>query len=704
MLKKIIIAAFILPLAVTSLKAQTEEEKKIKEEIWKNAPAEFRSTDVPAKWEDESAIILATGLDYDADFATKMKGLSAIQFYVEKVVSHHRIILLDKAAVKEYSELTFNEKYVNKNVFGKSSSYFIIAVKVIKPNGTEKEIDLSKAVKADSDSRKELKIAIPDLAPGDIIDYFSAGKQEYPVGYEGTISDNFLFEGDYPVVKRTMRFKLPQEYVINSKVYNGAPDFIKTTQDRDVVYTLEDNMRGKSENVLWTYKHRTAPEIRFKKLNKGVYSTSAEQAADNYMGRFTINLSNISFIADYMNENMKKEKDPVKLVNEAYYLLRNPIYLQAYFNIEQGHPLDLGFVDDQYFELLSKYLIKNRISHNIMVVPSAEFGSLAEQMSLNYADAVIRVNTTPPIYIPRVKPFAIPNEMQPEYEGMQGVVSTTYPKNTGNGDLSTSVPVSTMDQNITITTLNVSLNSDDNSKVDVKRNVLVKGHNKEAHQFLVVTSYDYLKEYDQPKYQAQSSHLIGGILKQYNKEKLKLEQRITQDYNERDKKLKDDIEGSMSVKVGEYRNFKLKTIGMWAETPNTEYSDEFNIENLTKKAGPNYILELPKLIEKQTEITEKQKKRDRDIYMSYARSFVNEIYFTIPDGYTVEGLENLNKEVKNSTGGFISTATVEGNVLKITSKKYYSGNYFEAAEWPKMVEFLNAAVDFTNAKVLLKKK
>jgi hypothetical protein len=113
---------------------------------------------------------------------------------------------------------------------------------------------------------------------------------------------------------------------------------------------------------------------------------------------------------------------------------------------------------------------------------------------------------------------------------------------------------------------------------------------------------------------------------------------------------------------------------------------------------------LPKLIEAQTEIKDKQKKRDRDIYMKYARSFLNEINFTIPDGYSVDGLEALNKEVKNNTGGFISTAKIEGNILKITSKKYYSGNYFPASDWPKMVEFLNAAVDFTKAKVLLKKK
>ncbi|MCW3085060.1 MAG: hypothetical protein JWP12_2426 [Bacteroidetes bacterium] len=704
MIKKLIAIAFFLPLLAGTLNAQSDEEKKVKAEVWTNAPEEFKVTQIPDKWKDESAVIIATSLDYNADFATKMQGISVVRFYVETVTSHHRIKLIDKAAVKEYSELTFNEKYVNTNLFGKTNSYFIIAVKVIKASGTEKEIDLNKAVKADSESKKGLKIAIPDLEPGDIIDYFSAAKEEYTEGTEGSISDNFLFEGDYPVMKRTMRFKIPQQYEIKSKVYNGAPDFEKKFEDRDVIYLLEDKMRDKSGDILWTYDHRTAPEIRFTKVSKNSYYSSADQSAQSFVSGFNNgNIANIGFITDYMNENFRKEKDQIKMVNEMYYLLRNPIYLQAYFGIEQGHPLDLGYVNDSYFQLVSKFLLKNKISHNVMVVPSAEYGNLNEQNNLNYADALIRVNTTPPMYLPRLKPFAMPNEIAPEYEGMSGVISEVYPKNGVNAE-GTSVPATTANDNITTTTLDVNLNADDNSNVDVKRNVVAKGHNKEAHQYLVVTNYDYLKEYDQPKYQAESSHLIGGLLKQYNKEKEKYEQRLTQDYNERDKKLKDDVESSMNVKVAEYKNFKLKTIGMWDYAPNTEYTDEFTIENLTKKAGQNYILELAKLIEKQTEITDKQRTRDRDIYMNNARKFVNVINFTIPEGFTVEGLENFNKEVKNSTGGFKCTAVVEGNILKITTEKYYSGNYFEAKDWSKMVEFLDAAVAFTNAKILLKKK
>jgi hypothetical protein len=704
MLKQIAVIALLVPAFCQGVIAQSEQEKKIKAEIWDKAPAAFKATAVPQKWENESAVLLATSIDYHADFATKMVGLSVTQFYVEKVTSHHRVKLLDKAAVKEFSELSFNEKYVNTNIFGKSSSYFIIAVKVIKANGTEKEIDLSQAVKADSDNRKEQKIAIPDLEPGDILDYFSAGKQEYVVGTEGSISDNFLMEGEYPVVKRHIQFRLPQEYEIESKVFNGAPNFVKSFEERDVIYTLEDDMREKAADLLWCFKHRTAPEIRYKKKRRDSYG-SLESSANGYAGGFGYNVSNIGFIMDYKNKNkeLKKEKDAKKLTYEMYYLLRNPIYLQAYFGIEQGRPLDVTFVGDEYYRLVNKFLSKNKISHNIMVIPSREYGPLEDQITLNYADVVVRVNTSPPIYLPRIKPFSMPNEINTDYEGVPAIISPSYPRDDYAGSEEKSVPAGTAADNSTTTTMMVTLNAEDNSKMDVQRDVLSKGHNKEAHQYMVVTNYDYMKEYDLPKYQVQSSHLIGGILKQYNKEQEKLQQRLTQDYNERDQKLKDDIESSMSVKVSEYKNFKLKSIGMWDETPYNEYRDEFTLENMTKKAGPNYILELPKLIEKQTEITEKQRTRTQDIYMNYARSYVNEISFKIPEGYTIEGIENLNKDVQNETGGFVSTAKVEGDMLKITSKKFYSANYFPAKDWEKMLLFLDAAVEFSNAKVLLKK-
>jgi hypothetical protein len=134
------------------------------------------------------------------------------------------------------------------------------------------------------------------------------------------------------------------------------------------------------------------------------------------------------------------------------------------------------------------------------------------------------------------------------------------------------------------------------------------------------------------------------------------------------------------------------------------FKEDFTIKSsILKKTGPNYVLEIGKLIGEQTHVEEKDRTRKYNISIQYPRSFTENITLTIPAGYTVSGLEKLNKKVENATGGFVSTAKVEGDKLIITANKYYI-NYSEpAANWKSMVEFLDAAYQFTQEKVLLKK-
>src|SRR5687768_10256262 len=118
----LLLSLFIVPVAVFT---QSDQEKEIKAAVWGNAPAEFKNSVVPERWKNESAVTLATSMDYVGDYATKMTGLTSVaKFYVEMVTWHHRIKLQDLASVKEFSKLSFDEKYVNTNMFGRSNSYF----------------------------------------------------------------------------------------------------------------------------------------------------------------------------------------------------------------------------------------------------------------------------------------------------------------------------------------------------------------------------------------------------------------------------------------------------------------------------------------------------------------------------------------------------------------------------------------------------
>ena len=678
--------------AVQFAHAQTEAEKKIREEMWEKPHPEFKATQVPDKWKNESAVMLALHREYVSDFTTRMRGLSPVKLFVQKLNFHFRIKVLDKAAVEDFSELEFNNKTIKTNLFGKASEYRVVGIKVVKPNGSEKEVDLKHAVRADAGSGNELKIAVPNLEPGDIVDYFIAIRDEDMSVSE--FGDEETLEGKYPIVSQTLSFRVHRRLHFSAASLYGAPSFKSSLEGEATTYILRDQMRDKSPDIPWNYVYRTAPQYRYF-IRQEEDKPDLKKEAQKILSYFNTNTSDIGYMVDFMKGNFKKETDTRKIVNELYYMLRNPIYLRAYFNVQQGSPLNTGAAGNLFFFLMSKYLSKNDIDHQVILVPSRRMGAITTLANLQACDFLLKVNTKPAMYIYRPTPFGLPNEFPEVFEGMDGISAI------GQSSPGT-LPKSTTDQNNTTYEIQVSLHPDDNTKINMKRTVTAKGHNRYYHQYRVVTNYDYLREYDLPKYQVQSSHLMRDIIKEYNKEKTKYEQRLTQDYNERDTRLTKEIEGDLDVKISNYK-FTLKNPGMWDTSPDVVYADEFTAENLTRKAGPNLILELGHLIEQQTTIKEEQKKRTVDIYMDYPRSFDHEFTFAIPDGYKVEGLENFNTKVENHTGGFVSSATLEGKNLVIKARKYYSKNYYPAADWEAITAFLNASLSFYNAKILLKK-
>lgn len=672
--------------------AQNEVEKKIREEMWERPAPEFKSTQVPDKWKNESAVLLALHREYISDYNTKLRGISPTKVFIQKLNLHFRIKVLDKAAVEDFSEIEFNNKSVKTNLFGKPSEYRVIGIKVIKPDATEKEVDLKAAVRADAGSNSQLKIAVPNLEPGDILDYFIAIRDENLSISE--FGDEETLEGKYPIVSQTLSYRIHRLLNFHAASLYGAPTFKTSAEGEGTTYVLRDKMRDKSPDIPWNYAYRTSPQIRYM-IRKGDDKPDMKKQAQTLLSYFSTNMSDIGFMVDFMRGNFQKETDTRKIVYELYYMLRNPIYLQAYFNVPQGKPLDMGATGNLFFYLMTKYLDKNDIDHQMILVPSRKMGAISTLSNFQSCDFVLKVNTKPAIYIYRPTPFGLPDEFPEVFEGMEGVSASTR----ANPGL---MPKSTMEQNSTKYSLQLSLHAGDNAKLDVKRTVEASGHNRYYHQYRVVTNYDYLKEYDLPKYQVQSSHRMRDIIKEYNKEKIKYEQRIIQDNNDRDTRLTKDLESDLDVKVSSYK-MTLKSPGMWDSAPKVIFQDEFTAESLTKKAGPNLILELGRLIEQQTTIKDEQKNRSVDVYMDYPRSYVHELAFAVPEGYRVEGLENFNLKVENATGGFVSTAALEKNTVVIKARKYYLKNYYPANEWPFITEFLNASVNFYNAKILLKK-
>jgi hypothetical protein len=149
--------------------------------------------------------------------------------------------------------------------------------------------------------------------------------------------------------------------------------------------------------------------------------------------------------------------------------------------------------------------------------------------------------------------------------------------------------------------------------------------------------------------------------------------------------------------------YEVTEEGLQHRSPPFAMKQQFTLDGLVKKAGNNYIVDFGKLITGQIELTTEQRTRSYDINMSYARTVAYQVTVNIPEGYKVEGIENLSKSVINDAGSFVSTTKQEGNSLVLTVRKCYNHAYEPAASWPKMIAFLDAAADFNKQKVLLKK-
>ncbi len=124
---------------------------------------------------------------------------------------------------------------------------------------------------------------------------------------------------------------------------------------------------------------------------------------------------------------------------------------------------------------------------------------------------------------------------------------------------------------------------------------------------------------------------------------------------------------------------------------------------MTAVAGNDVVISLPAFIGSHSRIRTEERTRTLPIDVRYARTLSWHILMPVPVGYSVKGLENLNRKVDNECGSFTSTAIVEGGNLVIDVKKIYKKGHFETARWSDIVAVLDAAYNFSQAKLVLKK-
>ena len=702
--------------------AFAQDKAEVKELFWgKDDPAKNAVT-VPDKWKKESAVVIYKNENYDYH-----KYGASVTYTTSR---RKRVKLQDQAAVKEFSEFSFRERFYSTKAFGNiwRRGTNIIGIKVIKQDGSEKDINVdTEAITTDQTK----KIAIPNLEVGDIIDFYFYSTEPFksfeaygfdPV--ETTVAD------DYPVMDMKLTFKTENDFFVNFNTYNGAPELKEVSPEgsSERRYELVAKDIEKNDFPKWFYPLVELPSYKFqvyfarsgkfedraggflpKKESVIKNNVSKEDVLAYYDGRFKP-FGNLSDIKGYLKTHtFASDEEKVK---EVYYYTRHQYYtrfVEAFVIKEAkimypweyyGMPVFFNS-EEEFINHFMAFLKDQKIDYDIIVATPRNNGSIKDLLLKTNIDVILRVNTTNPVYLQFFTPYTNADQVKFLIEN-----SDAYALKVSKGkkvsDIETiKLPVSTHKDNRSERSINVTF-ADDFSSVNLNRESSLYGHLKDADQDDKMYFFDYVAE-DYAKYGTKP-------LLEYVKNKKKREQ-YTNEFDalknklkeKQKKEFKESIESEFDFAVDDHSLEVTATGRFGAGTP-FSYKEKFTVKDkLVKKAGANYVVEIGKLIGSQVNLEEKEKKRTNNVYQAYPRSYNEEVVLNIPDGYTVSGLDKLTKKIENATGGFVSTATLTGNKLTVTATKYYTNYYEPAKNWNDIAAFIDAAYQFSQEKILLKK-
>lgn len=695
-----------------------ERAKEVRKMIWENGDADFSVTTIPDKWKEKSAVIIAK-----SNILSYRKAIirSHLQY---KSFRHERIMLLDKAAIEKYSQFTIPEN----GRYGDKTYEFYAGFKIIKPDGTEILIPLSKAVKEERAINKsgynQFKLAIPNLEAGDILDYYIGEEQGINLStkYYGFDPVIFQLHDEYPIMKQKIAFDVLRRCFINLKSLNGAPDFTLTTDAKNDKnsYSLEDGERESVKHIRWLFPNRQLPSVKF----KITYASLGAADAPTFIGEPGILKSKVTdeeikdlvaylygagiyYGADffyYMKKHHKREKDLDKLARKAYYAYRNIYRIK---NVEA-----LQLYDKQTNEstsntrgviALSRFYKSKKIPHKILIGVSRDIATIDDLILENELMLMLKVNTKIPFYIGKFTNHAIIGEIDPRLEGTAVYAVDGHAKKTKRWVLKeTTIPTHFAEENQTFSTYQIKLVDMEADDVEIQMIKSCIGANKAYYQNNLMDIYNF-KEEEKARFE------MGDDFEDHRRSERKELVQKKEDYlaNRTDylnKSLKSVTENDLGLTVVKVEDLEILQTGRFDDKPEFEYSCKAQVTGAVKKVGGNYLISIGKFIDRQIQLTAEEKEpRKYDINHSFARSYGYKIEMAIPEGYRVEGLDNLYNNIENKTGGFTSTAKVKGSKLIIESKKYYKSNFHKKEDWPLMVEFLDAAYNFTQQQVLLRK-
>lgn len=705
-----------------------ERAAAIRADIWAWKDAIFAGRTIPAEYANESCVIMARKAVIEADTKKRINwALSAHRNFYYNSTVREMVKINDKASLEEYSQLSYRQ-FRKLNGWMSATSTTFVGARIIKPNGTIKEVNIDEAVLLDnSRNDQKRKLAISDLQVGDIFDYFVRTEEysEYIKEPERLI---FVFGDDHPMQYYTLHCEIGNKYAIEYRSMNGAPFAKQTTnEDKDVILDIGMKDIPAAPTGLWMASMRELPAFRLNVLAGGTYVGSGRSVGEvvkdvplgDIVDRINTGVSYpdpakasllkrqvVDILKGYDKHYNKLPKDSLaSLIYYAYRFVRYYNQLDASLEVGQDrNEMDINSYD--YLIYLNMLLNMNKIYSRFIVMPYKHGPAIRNVMGIGDLSMMLRWDMDPgagkDLFFTNQNMFTSLGYIPASLEG-QPCPEVRAKKYLATRLEDETTPLSKAADNTQRENLQVSFNGTDMQMLRVKRHTVLSGKMKEGEQVRLLNFEDC---YESERNALHVEKSIMDDLKKARKSK-----NLSEDYATALQKaraslkdrFKEEISSEFEQSPKDILAWKIDNPGLRHTAPDMAYSSEFTVDGLIQRAGNNFLLNIGKVVNSPLKLTPSQRVRKVDIYMSYARTLDCTVAFDIPQGYTVQGMDKLNKTLDNDCGSVTTSAQVQGSQLMVHFKRIYKHAQEPADKWQQLLAIIDASADFADQKVLLKK-
>ncbi|OYU95524.1 MAG: hypothetical protein CFE21_10295 [Bacteroidetes bacterium B1(2017)] len=714
-----------------NMKLSTSEQRKDRKEqaefetALKGYESDFERTKAPEQFKNNSAIILAQSIYFDFTPGYN-KGL------YEKRIIRRRVLIQDKSALEAFSIF-----YTRPDATYKLS--------ITKPDNTKREISKKAALTEDAKNidipnffvefiggtKNVTKLPVQGLEIGDILEIqqaveISNGEHYTPFIVAPVVE---VLSNNYPIVIQRFGILVPKNYYIQLFCLNGTPKpEINSKSDGSRLYLITDSMHSASNREYYNYVFRSSPVFKFQisfkskenniddnynsPLNQDeVLKLAFQEISPDEAYQWKLKKATIKYVKSLkLLPNQQEE-----IVRQAYYFLRtvtlvklsnkeSNIIFNYYPKMVKNGALE-GLDEVLFLNIMQGVLDEFNIEYIGIVGVSKKYGLVKDAIHKIELEKGIKVLGNKPIYIFNLNQHSYFNEIYPHWEGTDVLVYSKSKdiKKEGYDISNERIPESKLEDNYVkeISTVKVSENFEN---LLLQKRIEAKGNPRYDYYDDVLLMRDFVTsdlekigrkgENDEEFYKNEVRQAAFLKTKQEQKEKLMKDCLAN---------LKKMFEGQ-KFEVKKVSDFELVSDGRYDESPILEFKVNTEFKNLIAPAGPNYLVSVGTLIGSQLELKPEDMKRDFDIYQNYRRHFVDEINFEIPEGYTVEDPNSLKMNVDNESASFVAEVEVKGNLLHFKTTKTYKNLYDTKSKWENYTKVLDAAYEFHQKKIVLKKK